>query len=382
MTERDYHDIPLWSSVALSDWTDWRWQLRNAITSLDELEDVIHLSEEERLGVKTATQSLKMRISPHLLTLMDPENPKDPLRRQFVPSSRELDSIDDEDLFGDVNADDRFSPTRGLVHRYPSKVLLFPSNYCGAYCRYCFRRKLARDVEETLKKEDLNQAFDYIRSNRQIEEVILSGGDPMVLSDDSLDFILGSLSRIEHVQAVRIHTRLPVTVPYRVTDEFVAMLTDYKKNFPVFFVIHIDTAAEFSSPMREAIARLVDNGFPCFASCPLLKGVNDSETILRELWTGLLRMRIKPYYLFHSDPVQGLRHFLVPIGRGLEIMRNLYDRMSGLAMPLYCFNAPGGGGHVLLSSNYVTKITEGHYSITTFEGEEFQYVESLETEAM
>ena len=372
---RRYNDISLWRDVSPDQWTDWHWQIRNAITSLDELQQVINLSDEEWHGVEAATQYLKMKISPHIATLMDPDDPGDPLRQQFVPSAKELVSIDDDSLFADVNADDRYSPVRGLVHRYPTKILLLPSNYCGAYCRYCFRRKLIRDVEETLSRRELEAIFEHVEKTLQVEEVILSGGDPLVLSDEAIEFILGSVTRIPHVEIVRLHTRLPVTIPYRITADFVSMLARYK---PVYMVIHIDTSREITEPLRGAIARLVDNGIPCLASCPLLRGINDSEVTLRDLWTELVKMRVKPYYLFHSDPVKGLRHFLVSMPRGLEIMRNLYDRMSGLAMPHYCFNVPDGGGHILLNYNYVTKLAEGHYLITTFEGEQVEYFESLE----
>lgn len=373
---RDYREIVLWKDVKADIWCDWHWQMQNVITTVDELDKVIELSPEERMGTETATRLLKMRISPHICTLMDPHNPADPLRRQFVPLHREVSSIDDEELFLDVNADERYSPLKGLVHRYPTKVLLFPSNYCGSYCRYCFRRKLVREVEETLSKRMLTDIFEYIKADRQIEEVILSGGDPLVLSDGALEHILEGLSRIPHVQITRLHTRLPVTIPYRITHKFVSMLSRYK---PVYMVIHIDSVHEISTAMREAVGKLVDSGIPCLASCPLLRGVNDSEEALRTLWTELVKMRVKPYYLFHSDPVKGLRHFLVPISRGLEIMRNLYDRMSGLAMPHYCFNVPDGGGHVLLNYNYVKELGQGHYLITTFEGDQLEYIEPIES---
>jgi len=376
---RSYRDISLWQNTPEEKWTDWHWQMQNVITTLPELEQVISLSEEERLGIKRATRYLKMRITPHICTLMDPVERTDPLRVQFIPSGKEVESIDAEDLFDDVNADDEYSPVEGLVHRYPSKVLIFPSNYCGAYCRYCFRRKLVGEVEETLARRYYSKIFEYIRKNPTIEEVIFSGGDPLVVSDNTIDFLLHSLSEIPHVEIVRFHTRLPITIPYRITSDLIDVLLRYKKRFPIYFVIHIDSVAEFSDPMREAISNLVDNGFPCLASCPLLKGINDSETALRSLWTELVKMRVKPYYIFHSDPVKGLRHFLVPIERGLEIMRNLYDRMSGLAMPLYCFNAPGGGGHLLLTPQYVTKIEDGKYLITTFENKQFEYIEKLDS---
>ena len=369
---RKYSDIPLWKDVPPKQWGDWHWQLRNAVTTADKLEQIIKLSDKERRGIDTATKYFRMRISPHIATLLDPDDPNDPLRKQFVPSSEELVSMDDDGLFTDVRASDRFSPIRGLIHRYPTKVLLLPSNYCGAYCRYCFRRKLARGAEEILRKDELQSAFKYIENDTRIEEVILSGGDPLVLGDETLDFILGSAFRIPHVQILRVHTRMPISVPYRITSDLVSILSQYK---PLYVIIHVDTAREITNPMREAVSQLIDNGIPCFASCPLLKGVNDSEVTLRSLWTELIKMRVKPYRIFHSDPVKGLRHFIVPIERGLEIMRNLYDHMSGLAMPHYCLNVPNGGGHALLNYNYVEEIGAGRYLIRTFEGNQIEYVD-------
>lgn len=374
---RNHKDIKIWSNVSDKEWQDWHWQMRNSISTLNELEQIINLSEDEKRGVKHATQYLKMKISPHLLTLLDINNLNDPLRKQFIPSERELVSIDDENLFSDVNADDEYSPTKGLVHRYPSKVLIFPSNYCGAYCRYCFRRKLARDYEESLSKDELDKVLGYIGSHPEIEEVIFSGGDPLVLGDRVIEMLLDKLSEIETVQIIRFHTRMPVTVPYRITDDFVNILNKYKERFPIYIVIHVDSVQEISDAMKIAVKKLVNNGFPCFASCPLLKGINDEETALRSLWTELIKMRVKPYYLFHSDPVKGLKHFLVPIKRGLEIIRNLYDRMSGMALPHYIFNAPGGGGHVLLAPTYISEVAPGQYIITTFEGEKFEYNENF-----
>lgn len=237
---RDYREISLWRDISEETWKDWHWQFSNTVTSIEQLRQIIHLSDEEKRGIEDATCHLKMKISPHLATLMNEDDPSDPLRRQFVPSGRELASIDDEKLFADVNADDRFSPVSGLIHRYPSKVLIFPSNYCGAYCRYCFRRKLVRDREEALNKKDYEAIFDYLHKNPEVEEVIFSGGDPLVIGDEMLDFILGSLSKIPHIQLVRLHTRLPITIPYRITSDFISMLTQYKKYFPIFVVLHTD----------------------------------------------------------------------------------------------------------------------------------------------
>jgi lysine 2,3-aminomutase len=374
---RDYREIRLWSNVAAEDWTDWKWQLRNAIRTRAELEEVINLSERERKGVDTATGRLAMKITPHIATLMSAQDPEDPFRLQFVPNDRELMSDDDVTLFDDVNADAQYTPTSGLIHRYASKVLLFPSNACGSHCRYCFRRTLARDIDMFLTPQDIAAAMAYIKSRPEIEEVILSGGDPLTIDNHRLDALIRELAAIKHVAILRIHTRMPVTVPYRVDDQLIKILKRQKARFAIHVVVHIDTAEELSEPTRTALASLVDAGIPCLSSCPLLRGVNDSPRALRTLFTELVKIRVKPYYLFHSDPVRGLRHFLVPIARGLDIVSSLYDRMSGLAMPHYCFNVPGGGGHVLLGENYVREVQPGQYEITTFEGHKLLYSERL-----
>ena len=371
----DFRDIPLWQDVSVEQWTDWKWQVSHCINTLEELEQVCPLTEGQRTGVEEATKSLKMRISPHIALMMSEGIESDTLRRQFVPSVEEVRSAGHDLLFPDVNDDDGYSPVKGLVHRYPTKVLIFPSNFCGCYCRYCFRRKLKRDVEDTLSKSDYSQIFDYLRNHPQINEVIFSGGDPLVVSDEIFDYVLDELSRIDTIKIVRFHTRMVITVPYRITDLFVSMLEKYKKSFAIYVVIHIDTIREFSTEAKNSVNKLVDHGIMCFASCPLLHGINDDESTLQELWNGLVENRVKPYYLFQSDPVQGLGHFLVPLSRGLEITRNLYDRISGLAMPLYCFNVPKGGGHVLITYPYIKQISEHEFELTNFEGNVTHYTE-------
>lgn len=366
-----------WNHITRKQWKNWHWQINHGISSLAELKKVIHLTPSEIKGAKQATKHLKMKISPHIISVMDPDNPNDILRRQFIPSSKEMIDWCNQNLFEDVNADDRYSPVPGLIHRYPTKVLIFPSNYCASYCRYCFRRKLNREQDICLNHKQLNEIVKYIQSKPQIEEVILSGGDPLVLEDEQLDHILSSISSVPNVQILRIHTRLPVTIPYRITPALTKTLAKYK---PIYVVIHIDTPREITPPFEQAVSRLVDNGIPCLASCPLLKDINDTEPTLRTLWTELVKLRVKPYYLFHSDPVKGMTHFLVPLERGLEIMRNLYDRMSGLAMPQYCLNVPSGGGHVLLTPDYIKKLSGRRFAITNFEGEQIEFVDQAVSE--
>lgn len=365
-----YRKIKIWKSTSSDTWTDWKWQIQNVITDVDTLEKVIPLSKKEKQEIVKATKILKMRISPFILALMKENAEAETLRKQFIPSVQEIESIDEQELFTDVNKDDKYSPTKGLVHRYPTKVLIFPSNYCGSYCRYCFRRKLVQEAESSLSRSDYEKIFNYIRKHPNVTEVILSGGDPLVLDDKQLEYIFKNLKEIPTVKVLRIHTRLPVTIPFRITPAFVKMLAKYK---PLYMVLHIDTLIEITDPLKEAVTMLVDNGIPCFSSSPLLKGVNDSEETLGELWSKLIELRVKPYYLFHSDPVKGLLHFLVPMKRGIEIMRNLYDNISGLAIPHYCFNIPDGGGHILIDMNSVKEIEAGTYELTNFEGRKFVY---------
>ncbi len=268
---RDYREILLWKDVPIEKWKDWHWQMQNSITSIKALRSIINLSDIEVNGAEVATKHLKMRISPYICSLMLEDNINDPLRKQFVPSHKEVLSADDALLYADVNADDEYSPLPGLVHRYPTKVLVFPSNYCGSYCRYCFRRKLNRDVETTLTKQEIQNIKKYLEEHSEIEEVILSGGDPLVLSDTFLDFILSEFRSVQSVKIIRIHSRLPVTIPFRITDDLIKILAKYK---PIYIVVHIDNPVEIQQPFRQAMNALVDNGIPCLASSPLLKGIN------------------------------------------------------------------------------------------------------------
>lgn len=370
---RNYREISLWERVEIEQWSNWRWQIANAIRDAKTLGMVLSLEREEARAIEETSSTFGMMIPPHVACLIPPDQPDHPIRRAFVPSALELENVRTEGLFADVNEDMTYSPVKGLVHRYPSKVLLFPSGSCGSSCRYCFRRGTQTRQERTLSRAELTEAFAYIGKNPGIEEVILSGGDPLVLPDDELEWIMESISLIPHVKFLRLHSRIPVTIPYRLTEGFVGMLKRVKPRLAVFLIIHIDSVAEISTQMKTAITSVVQSGIPCFASCPLLKGINDSENALRTLWTELLRIGVKPYYLFHSDPVSGLKHFLVSLEEGIRILRCLYDRMSGLAMPLYCLNIPAGGGHVIIGVNSVKKIGTNEYAIVNFEGKEYVF---------
>ena len=375
----NFNKYALWKDVSLSDWTDWKWQYQNCITSVDELSEVINLSNDEIIGIEEATKYYRMKISPHICLLIA-EHPNTAisasLKRQFFPSSLEV--IEDNRLFSDVNSDSQFMPVKGLVHRYPTKVLIFPSNNCGTFCRYCFRKKYVGGKETQLSFSELNPIFSYLKVHGDVNEVIFSGGDPLTATNDKIEYILERLSQIESIHIVRFHSRMPITIPYRIDEQFIDILDRYRHRFATYFVVHIDTMNELSDEALLSISKMTDMGISCLASCPLLKGINDSEESLGNLWQFLVENQIKPYYLFHTDPVVGIRHFVVPLERGLEIMQHLYDKVSGVAIPLYCFNVPNGGGHILLSPPNVKKVEEHHYKIVNFEGKVFDYTEPLD----
>lgn len=369
----EYSEISIWKNIEKETWNDWSWQMENCITSCNDLETVLQLNSNEINSIKQSTNYLKMKISPYaVLGIANGIFSA----KQFIPSYEEVISLNDINLYADVNADDVYMPVKGLVHRYPTKVLIFPSNYCGSYCRYCFRRKFVNEKEEQMGCQEFMNILNYLSAHTEINEVIFSGGDPLVINDRIIKSFLDKLAQIKTIKIVRFHTRLPIVIPYRINDYLVNMLREYKKNFAIYFVIHIDTAYELTNEVLVGISKLVDNGIMCFASTPLLKEINDDEKSLMLLWNKLIENRIKPYYLFHSDPVKGLKHFIVPLKKGLEINKKIYDKISGLAMPLYCFNVPNGGGHILLGNEYIKKIDEHNYELTNFEGKKYIYTES------
>lgn len=374
-----YRKYELWNNVTEEQWKDWKWQLAHGITQLVDLAKVCNFTAKEYEAIKKVLCSYRMKISPHLaLRMAENKNNSigESLRKQFIPSSLELRQ--DRRLFDDVNADTDYMPVKGLVHRYPTKVLIFPSNSCGSFCRYCFRKKYVGECDTCLLLKDYKPIFDYLKNNSQINEVIFSGGDPLTVDDGIIEYVLHGLSKIESVKIVRFHTRMPISIPYRITDGFVEMIDQYFDRFAIYFVLHIDSENELSNEALRAIRKLTRRGIMCLASCPLLKGVNDSEKVLENLWNKLVENRVKPYYLFHTDPIQGISHFVVPLSRGMEIMKNIYDNISGLAVPLYCFNIPGGGGHILISSNNIQKIGKRKYKLENFEGKITEYEEPID----
>ncbi len=367
----DYHKVALWKDVTDEQWEDWRWQIKNRITSLDQIAKVLILTPEEEEGIRKSRGRLSMAITPYWVTLMDASDPECPIRRQAVPSK-------DEFVFGpkefvDPCAEDRDSPVSGLVHRYPDRVLLLATEQCAMYCRHCTRRRLVGEKEARLfNGKMLDAAVGYIKSNRKIRDVLISGGDPLMLEDDELESILVKIKSISHVELVRIGTRVPVTLPQRITPDLICLL---KKFSPLWISIHFNHPREISKRCKAACDILADAGIPLGSQTVLLKGVNDRPYVMKKLMHELLKVRVRPYYIYQCDPVKGTAHFRTPVAVGINIIDKLRGFTSGYAVPTYVVDAPGGGGKIPVGPNYLISQDKGRHVLRNYKGKIYTYVE-------
>jgi lysine 2,3-aminomutase len=354
---------------------DWREQARGAIRDLAGLERVIRLTEDERRGVTRALEGgLPMSITPYYLSLVDADDPSCPIRRQVVPSASEGREVpgDMVDPLGEV--DHEVAPE--LVRRYPDRVLLLATDRCAVYCRFCTRSRMVGDGGGARSLEALEPAFRYIEANRELHEVIVSGGDPMVMSTPRLVAIFERLATIAHIGNVRLATRAPVTIPQRVTTELCEAL---RRAHPSIWVMtHFNHPKEITPESREACARLVDHGFPVMNQTVLLQGVNDDAETLERLFRGLVRMRVRPYYLLQADPVRGTGHLRTPLHRGMGILARLQGRLSGIALPKLVVDTPGGRGKVVVGPDVITGKGDGRTTLRTFRGELVDYLDPPE----
>ncbi len=323
----------------------WKKQILNRITTVGELDRRIALTEEEKKNIEEVTGKFRMGITPYYLGLIDKNNPDCPIRKQAVPSINELNILEGE--FDDPIGDIIHSPVKGIVHRYQERVLLFPTYECATYCRHCFRRRIAGRNDRSLSSAELKIAIQYIRSHAEITEVILSGGDPLLLTDESLETILKSIKKIRHVRWIRIHTRVLATLPHRITPRLIKILKGAK---PVIIVTHLNHSKEITPLMRKAVKRIGDAGMMLLNQSVLLKGVNDNAKILRDLFTDLTECGVKPYYLHQCDSAKGISHFKVPLKKGIGIMKELRESMPGVCMPIYMVEIPGGRGKIPVDS--------------------------------
>lgn len=352
--------------VSISNWRDWRWQLKNSIQRVETFERLlgITLEEKERKKIDLTLKRFPLSITPYYLSLIDSSDYRnDPVFLQAFPSPAELE-IGKKDMC-DPLAEDKDSPAPGITHRYPDRVLLHVSNVCAMYCRHCTRKRKVGDVDSIPDQNQIREGLDYIRNNPVVRDVLLSGGDPLMLPDHYLDWILTELRDIEHVQVVRIGTRMPVVLPYRVTDELVQML---KKHQPLWVNTHFNHPREMTASSREALQRLADGGIPLGNQSVLLAGVNDCPRIMKSLVHKLVENRVRPYYLYQCDLSEGLSHFRTPVGKGIEIMESLIGHTSGFSVPTYVIDAPGGGGKIPLSPNYLISLSTNKVVLRNYEG--------------
>ena len=338
----------------------WQDALKHLITTPDQLLRYLPLTRDEMVHVRQAAAIFPMAITPYYASLMDPENPRCPIRMQAVPTRNEL-KIGKSDL-NDPLAEDHDSPVPCLTHRYPDRVLLLVSNACAMFCRHCTRK---RRVGDTAEKIDLEQAFEYIEQHDEIRDVLVSGGDPLLLSDERLDAILGRLRRIKHVEVVRIGSRAPVVLPQRITPELVAVL---RRHHPLWLNTHFNHPKEFTAQSERALSMLADAGIPLGNQSVLLRDINDCPLVMRELVHQLTRNRVRPYYIYQCDLARGIEHFRTPVAKGIEVMEMLRGHTSGFAVPTFVVDAPGGGGKIPVTPNYIVSQGSRRVVLRNYEG--------------
>ena len=358
----------LWQHVPESDWLNWAWQLKNRITSVAQLDQFMTLTAEEKAGCYFADQKLSLAITPYFFNLIDRNDPNCPLRKQVIPRAGEMQLSAEEQL--DSLGEDEHSPVPGLVHRYPDRVLFLVTDRCAAYCRYCTRSRLVSNAQDYNFHPEFEQALRYIEAHSEVRDVLLSGGDPLLLSDKKLEHLISRLRAIPHVEFIRIGSRIPVFLPQRITPELCKI---FKKYGPIWMSIHVNHPKECTAELKAACERLAFAGVPLGNQSVLLAGVNDDADVMKALVHRLLRMRVRPYYLYQMDLITGGAHFKVDVRKGIEIIRALRGHTTGYAVPQYVIDAPGGGGKVPVNPEYVESITDDEVVFRNYEGTRFTY---------
>ncbi|HEV8581547.1 MAG TPA: KamA family radical SAM protein [Thermoanaerobaculia bacterium] len=355
-------------------WNDWRWQMRHRFTRLDQFERLLALTESERRGLLLASEKFSVAVTPQFATLIDPHDPHCPIRLQVLPQENEL-VVSPGDMT-DPCGEDGSAVTEGLVHRYPDRVLFLVLDTCAAYCRYCTRSRLVSQGELEPLNRRTEEALAYLEEHGEVRDVLLSGGDPLLMSDASLDRLLGRLRAIPHIEFLRIGTRIPGFLPQRITPELVRVLRQHR----VWLSLHFCHARELTPEVAEACDRLTDGGIPLGCQTVLLKGINDSVETLRDLFLGLLKLRVRPYYLYQCDPVLGTGHLRTSVGKGLELMDQLRGHITGYAVPTYVIDAPGGGGKVPVQRETILGHEEGAWRIRNWQGKSYSYLDPAESQ--
>jgi lysine 2,3-aminomutase len=361
-------------NATAADWRDWHWQMRHRMTRLEELERVLVLTQSERSAIEAHRGQLPFAVTPYYASLLDPRDAEQPLRRTVVPST--MESIVGRGESADPLAEDAQSPVPGLVHRYPDRVLFLVTAFCSTYCRYCTRSRAVGDVGELQPdRRQWEAALEYIARHPAIRDVLLSGGDPLTLGDDKLEWLLTRLRAIPHLEVIRLGTKVPAVLPQRVTPQLVWML---RRFHPLMMSLHFIHPDELTPETAKACVRLADAGIPLGSQTVLLKGVNDSVETMRRLMHGLLRLRVRPYYLYQCDPVLGTSHFRTRVSSGMEIIAGLRGHTSGYAVPTYVIDAPGGGGKIPLVPASIVGCEGDDVLLRNYEGKVFRYPDTTE----
>jgi lysine 2,3-aminomutase len=355
--------------ASVDEWNDWRWQNRHRVRTLADLGRMIELSGEETAAIKRHTGALPVGITPYYASLLDRHDPQQPLRRTVVPVLGEYDLSRGENE--DPLAEDAHSPVPGLVHRYPDRVLLLVTNFCSVYCRYCTRARMVGSAgERSVRKSDIEAALEYIEQTKAVRDVLISGGDPLSLDDERLEYILRRLRRIPHVEFIRIGSKQPVVQPMRITPSLTRIL---KKYHPLWMSLHFTHDSEITPEVAEACGRLADAGIPLGSQTVLLKGVNDDVETLKALMHALLRIRVKPYYLYQCDPISGSAHFRTSVAKGVELIRGLRGHTTGYAVPTFVVDAPNGGGKTPIGPDYVIGYEGEDLLLRSYDGGIYRY---------
>ena len=353
----------LFPHISNEEWNDWRWQVKNRIGNVEQLKNYLDLTREEELNVIDTTKVFRMAITPYYLSLIDPNDPIDPIKRQSVPSIKET-QMSEADLQDPLH-EDTDSPVPGITHRYPDRVLFLITDVCSMYCRHCTRRRFAGHVDKAPSKEQIDQAIEYIANTPSVRDVLLSGGDPLLLSDKRLEYIISNLRKIPHVEIIRIGSRTPCVMPQRITPELCSML---KKYHPIWLNTHFNHSNEITDDSKKACAMLADAGIPLGNQSVLLRGINDCIPVMKKLVHELVKMRVRPYYLYQCDLSMGLSHFRTTVAQGIDIIEGLRGHTSGFCVPTFVVDAPGGGGKIPVMPNYLISQGNNRVVLRNYEG--------------
>lgn len=357
-----------WKDVPDELWNNWIWQQQNRVRTLEKLREVIDVTPEEEQAYEKSSELFNMAITPYYAALMDPTNPDCPIRLQSVPKMGELHVLPEE--LEDPLAEERDMPVPGITHRYPDRVLFYTTHHCPVYCRHCTRKRKVADPGSAAQKKQLEDGIEYIRKTPSIRDVVISGGDPLSNSDERLDYIMGSLRKIPHVEIFRLGTRNLVTLPQRITDDFVAIC---KKHAPMFVHTHFNHYTECTAEAYKACLKIAEAGIPINNQMVLMRGINDDPAVVMKTNHMLLMMRVRPYYLFQCDMSQGISHFRTPVEVGINIIEKLRGHTSGMAVPHFVIDAPGGGGKIPLIPNYVVSRDDENIVLRNYAGKEYIY---------